>query len=299
MQSKTYSVKTDEKYGYKTIDPQPSIEEVNKFYKEEFYTGEYKQFNDSDKEVQLRDYDYHKIWWKHVWEHSMKDLKSKNRLGNKKINVIDIGCGFGLFLEFIVKNYNVNAFGYDPAPEAIDYLNSKGINGQVGGLENIKLTNTFDVVLLINVLEHLINPEKTINEIRNKLLEKGGVLVIDVPNEYNLLQKTANIKLKLDEWWVAPPGHLNYFNYDSLKKLLELNGFNFISAEASFPLEMFLLFGDNYVKNSDIGGLCHSKRMNFEKTFDELNQFDKLIELYESFAKIGIGRQIRVYASKK
>ena len=41
------------------------------------------------------------------------------------------------------------------------------------------------------------------------------------------------------------------------------------------------------------------KRMNFEMTFNELNQFDKLIKLYESFAKIGIGRQIRVYASKK
>ena len=160
MQRKNYSLKTDEKYGFKTIYPQPSIEEVNKFYKEEFYTGEYKQFNDSDKEVQLRDYDYNKIWWKHIWERSVKALKSINKLKNKKINVIDIGCGFGLFLDFIVNNYEVDAYGYDPAPEAINYLNSKGINGKVGGLEHINLTNKFDVVLLINVLEHLLNQKK-------------------------------------------------------------------------------------------------------------------------------------------
>lgn len=295
MDKKPYKLKKDSKYGYIVVDPKPSEEAVNKFYQEEFYSGEYKHFNDSAKEVQLKDHEYHKMWWKHIWKvlenQAISEVKEKN-----KTDVIDIGCGFGLFLEYLVCNHNVNGFGYDPAPEAIEYLKSKGINGKIGGLENFNLDKKFDVALLINVLEHVLNPEKTILEIKNKLLNKDGILVIDVPNEFNVLQTTANQHYGLNDWWVAPPGHINYFDLSSLTKLLKKNGYKILKAEASFPLECFLLFGDNYVKDNKIGAITHKKRMTFEKTFLQTGQFIKLTKLYESFAKIGIGRQIRVYA---
>jgi len=43
------------KFGFFQVSPTPSAEEITKFYAEEFYTGEYKNFNDSSLEVQISD----------------------------------------------------------------------------------------------------------------------------------------------------------------------------------------------------------------------------------------------------
>ena len=48
-----YEIKTNKKFGFKAVTPLPSYKDINKFYEEEFYSGEYKHFNNSEKEVQL------------------------------------------------------------------------------------------------------------------------------------------------------------------------------------------------------------------------------------------------------
>jgi len=49
------NVITDPKFGYKRIDPIPSVEEVEKYYKEDFYSEINPEFNDSSIETQLSD----------------------------------------------------------------------------------------------------------------------------------------------------------------------------------------------------------------------------------------------------
>ena len=57
MAKKNYKVKKNE-YGFYQVIPTPSEEEIAKFYADEFYTGEYKNFNESSLEVQLNDKEY-------------------------------------------------------------------------------------------------------------------------------------------------------------------------------------------------------------------------------------------------
>ena len=92
-----------------------------------------------------------------------------------------------------------------------------------------------------------------------------------------------------EQWWVSIPHHINYFSFDSIQKLLENAGFKIIVKEADFPLEFFLLMGDNYVKDSKLGKQCHLKRTKFEETIynTELRK-----GLYKSFAENNIGRDI-------
>lgn len=57
----------------------------------------------------------------------------------------------------------------------------------------------FDIVTLINVLEHLADPVSVIEEIREKVLEPTGTLVINVPNEFNVFQVTGQQLHGMDE----------------------------------------------------------------------------------------------------
>src|SRR3546814_3286306 len=80
----------------------------------------------------------------------------------------------------------------------------------------------------------------------------GGLLVIDVPNDFNEWQQVSRAAHDLDEWWVAPPAHLNYFSPSSLRAMLEGEGYDVRSLRSSFPLEMFLLMGDRYVGDASL-----------------------------------------------
>jgi len=87
---------------------------------------------------------------------------------------------------------------------------------------------------------------------------------------YDRLKPQIQKYLKKDEWWVAPKEHLNYFNFESLSELIIRNEFNIIKKQSTFPLEMFLLMGFDYVNDPDMGLKKHQERMKFEKNMSDL-----------------------------
>ena len=122
-------------------------------------------------------------------------------------------------------------------------MQNQGINCYQLGIDDIKnleVKKTYDIVMLLNVLEHLRNPALTLSLIREKVLNKKGVLVLEVPNDFNHLQQVANKEFKLDEWWVIPPNHINYFSPNSLISLLQACNYN-ILINTSFPLNVSLV----------------------------------------------------------
>jgi len=124
-----------------------------------------------------------------------------------------------------------------------------------------------------------------------KYLVKNGLLIIMVPNDFNPLQ-TCVEKMGYEKWWISIPDHINYFNFKSIKLLLEKIGYDIVYQTTDFPMELFLLIGSDYIKNSTTGKKCHTKRMNFEKNLKP----EILRRLYKSFAKNDIGRTCITYA---
>ena len=104
--------------------------------------------------------------------------------------------------------------------------------------------------------------------------------------------------LKEKQYWIATPDHINYFNFESLEKILNKNGFDLIKKESTFPLELFLLMGNNYLNNPNIGKEKHDERMNLEINLSQTGNNDMKKKMYQSFAEIGIGRTAIVYAKK-
>jgi SAM-dependent methyltransferase len=190
-------------------------------------------------------------------------------------------------------------YGFDPVPEAVAYAQKLGLRVVQAGMETADVFRgrRFDVVTLLNVLEHLADPVSVVREIKEKILKPGGVLVIDVPNEFNAFQLCAQKAHDLEPWWIAPPAHLNYFTASTLKALLAGAGYRVERMEASFPMEMFLLFGHNYVGDGALGRKCHEQRMAFELNLRRQGGENVLHEFYRSLAELNLGRQVVAYAA--
>ena len=283
----------DPDFGYLRVDPIPTQSEVEKFYLKDFYSANEVYFNDSSLLVQEEQSEFFNLRWDAIYK-VCEDFFDFN-IKEKKL--FDIGFGFAQALIYF-KGKGLKVSGLEPSTEGYQYAKSKGLNVYNAEIENFQeINDKFDIVFLNNVLEHLRKPADTLNRIKEELLLKNGLLVVDVPNDFNDFQIIANQEYNLDEWWVYPPNHINYFSHDSLKSLLKGCGYKIEYCTSSFPLDMFLLFGDKYVGNPELGRECHNKRVNFERLMIKHNKKEKLNAFYESLAELNLGRSISIYAT--
>lgn len=289
---KRYRIISDPDYGYLRADPVPTLDEVERYYQEEFYSA--KRFNDSSLEVQKEEQDFFDSRWEGIY------LRCVDFFGGRPFSLFDIGFGYAQALLYF-RDKGVSVSGLDPAPQGVEYARTRGLDVYQAGIEEFSCVGErrFDVVTLLNVLEHLRQPAETLRNIQDKLLKPGGLLVLEVPNEFNDFQTAADAELGLGEWWVCPPTHLNYFSTTTLKGLLDKCGYEVIHAEASFPLEMFLLMGDVYVGDTLLGKQCHNKRVRFECLLRKQGKEEKLSRFYQALADLDLGRQTLVFATPR
>ena len=291
-QDNKYQIKIDKKYKYYHLFPLPSEKELKEYYKKEFYGNNYKQqINDSSKQVQKEELEFFNMQYEDILETIKKEAPGKK--------IIDIGCGYGNFLKFC-QNQKFKVIGLDPVQDAVDYVKRRGINAFRAKIENFKdvIPEKYHVVVMLNVLEHLRKPYKVLTDIRNYILEDRGLLVVRVPNEFNKLQLIASQAYGLNKWWVCIPQHINYFTVDHLEKLIVNCGYEILLKESTFPLEIFILLGEQYVGNPHLGKTIHKKRVLFEKTLKKYNNEYKR-KIFQTLAEKELGREITIYARKK
>jgi len=275
-----YKIKDCQKCGFKHLTPKPSEKILKKFYREDYHQKFTHHLHDFKKEMSEE-------WWINL--KSEEHLFFLKKFGKIKGNILDVGCGNGFFLKYMKKN-NWQELGIEISPRARENATNLGVKTQ-SDFRGVK-QETFDVVMLRFVLEHMRNPSELLKKVR-KYLKKGGILITIVPNDFNPLQLSTE-KIGIKQWWIRQPDHINYFNFGSLSFLLQKCGYTPIQKFTDFPIEMFLLMGDNYVKNQRLGPLSHKKRMMFEKNVEwKIRQ-----KIYESFAKQGIGRSCIIYSKK-
>jgi 2-polyprenyl-3-methyl-5-hydroxy-6-metoxy-1,4-benzoquinol methylase len=284
-----YKIISDPEYGYLRADPIPSKQEVERYYQEEFYSA--KRFNDSSLEVQSEGKNFYDSRWERIYQYC------KEFFGEKKFSLFDIGFGYAQALLYF-NNKGIEVSGLDPAPQGVHYARDQGLDVYQAGIEDFSCVGErrFDVVMLLNVLEHLRHPQDILKSIQIQLLKPGGLLIIEVPNEFNDFQMAAVAEHELKEWWVCPPHHLNYFSTTSLKQLLEKSGYEVVHAQSTFPMEIFLLMGEIYVGDSALGKQCHLKREKFEEVLRRQGKGEKLLRFYEALAQMDLGRQALVFA---
>ena len=149
---------------------------------------------------------------KHSVERILLIEKATRELSkNKKVKILDFGCGDGDFLEAC------RLFGFECT--GVEFSESRhqrrGIDFYPSLQDVIKDNESnveFDAIVMFEVLEHLPNPRKTLAELV-KSLKKGGVFVIETPNCVDV----KNILTMNDYRLIHPLGHINAFTHKTLK----------------------------------------------------------------------------------
>ena len=279
-----YKVIDCEACGFKHLDPIPSKEEIERYYEKQYYQKKIPKLLDPKKEAS-------ELEWENLWFRDRLFILNKH-IRHKPKRLLDVGCGNGFFLKFMSKN-GWEVVGIEPSPSASEYARSLGLNVFNMTLEKFaedRWYGYFDAINLKCVLEHVPNPREIL-EICKGLLKDSGIICIEVPNDFNILQLQAH-KLGRPQYWIVTPDHINYFDFSSLERLLKNTGLEIVLKTTDFPMESFLLMGENYIGNDEVGSKCHQKRMNFELNLpDEIRR-----NIYESLAELGIGRVCIVYA---
>ena len=143
---------------------------------------------------------------------------SKNK---KKIKFLEIGAGEGhLMMAGLKKKWLIKGVDYQSDP--IQKFNKKVLSSFSESdpskfiSAEIKKKEKYDIVVIQNVLEHVLYPEKLILDLK-KLINNNGLMLIQVPNDFSVTQLFAKKEKKISkEYWFLPPQHLNYFNSQNL-----------------------------------------------------------------------------------
>ena len=292
--------------GYLQVWPRPSPESLRALYEESFY--------EQDKSNYLSEVERDRAFWDATW--SMRRTLIEDALPASRRRLLDVGCSGGFLLDHF-QQHGWAGVGIEPSPmatrwarehfglevfcgELLDYgsrVDASDVPGHLQ-LDGRSAPRPFDAIHSAQVLEHVLDPEACVERMA-ELLAPGGVIYVEVPNDFNVFQETARERLDKPSWWVAPSHHLNYFDYESLSGLLARHGLEEIDRMASFPIEMFLLMGEDYIGNAKVGAECHARRMAFERALIETDRIADLKNLYRSLAGASIGRTCGVLARKR
>lgn len=220
-------------------------------------------------------------------------LQLIERVLENTARILDVGAGAGVFLD-VARRRGWCVRGVEPSVIAANFAAEHlDLHLYRGFIEDYS-DEPFDVVYASFVLEHIADPWACMKRLR-KLTKTEGLIWIEVPNDFNGLQTAVQRELGKEAWWIVPDHHLNYFDFNSLGKLLEHTGFSVVERLASFPMECFPLMGLDYVGHDEIGAQCHSMRMRFEQRLLTQNS-DVLYLLYTKLAEAGLGRSCNLIA---
>lgn len=274
--------------GFKHVIPIPTPEELGELYKENFYATEKpRYFKEVEEDLE---------WWNLTYHNYYQLFENYCPIASRRL--LEIGSGPGYFLN-CGKESGWEVLGFEPSKQAAEYSRKLGVNvvNEFFSDNEAEKYGRFDVVYMNTVIEHLPDPISLIKSVRSAL-KPGGIICIVSPNDYNPLQNILRQKLDYDPWWVAPPQHINYFDFESIGRLLERQGFEILDSIGTFPMEFFLLSGDNYVRNDEMGRKCHFKRKIFEGNMYKYGR-ETLNVIYKFLADKGIGREFIVIGRKR
>ncbi len=148
----------------------------------------------------------------------------------KNLEILDIGCAAGYFLE-VAKRNGFNVYGIEISKEASAFANKEfGIKIIAPDLLSISSENKYDVITMFQVLEHLPFPKEQLMKVYD-LLKPGGILFIEVPNFFSV---DTLFDFEIKKRVFSVPYHLSLFSPRGLKQLINSVGFKIIEQRFYF-----------------------------------------------------------------
>jgi len=208
--SKTFTLYSCEACRCLFLHPMPDSREIERFYPADYWwnarrSGGLKKLESVYRKLALRD-------------HIAFITKAA---GNRGVDVLDVGCGSGTLLG-LLKHRGFGVTGLDFSAEAAAIAKAEnGVDVAVGTLEEAHFpAESFDVVTLFHVMEHVTTPRQVLAEV-SRVLKPNGVAILQVPNI-----ESWQFKIFGARWYgLDIPRHVIDYSRNSMLKLLADSGF--------------------------------------------------------------------------
>jgi len=150
---------------------------------------------------------------------------------NKSFSILEIGTGSGFcmaFLEHEFPSAEITGLEYDP--RLVKLTKKKVINAKIfqGNAEAFSFDKKFDIIISLQVIEHLYHPELMIENVK-KHLNKDGIFILTTPN-----LDCLSARLLKEKWHGFREDHVSLKNVGDWKKTVEAQGFETIYVGSTF-----------------------------------------------------------------
>ncbi|MBN1898908.1 MAG: class I SAM-dependent methyltransferase, partial [Spirochaetes bacterium] len=188
------------------LNPMPGKEDLNRLYPQDSYYS-YQNFLQKKKS------------WKYRLERFFIRIETKDPLLEPG-KLLDIGCGSGSFL-YDMRKKGWETFGVEISKNACDTGKRSGLNIFCGTLAEARFKkDQFDYIRSNHSFEHMVDPNRTLEEMR-RILKPGGKVLIGVPHI-----KSMNATVFKEYWYyLGAPFHPFNYSVITLQKMLEKHGF--------------------------------------------------------------------------
>lgn len=276
--------------GYWEVENKPSETELQEYYARKYYQEARGSYEHTYTASELN---YFRAKIGQRWAVIRRFIAGPGSL-------LDVGCGEGYTLAFF-RELGWTVRGLDYSSAGIESKNPQCRDALVTGdlfrlIEQEFLSgNRYELIWLQNVLEHVIDPVRLLDELR-RIVSPGGMLVVTVPNDFSDVQLTALERGLIDsEFWVALPDHLSYFSRTGLVNIGVATGWACVEVLADFPIDWFLYHpGSNYMRTKAAGKPAHTARVELENLINH-RPIEDVVNFYSALARIDMGRDLTAF----
>lgn len=171
--------------------------------------------------------------WRSFAQYLIDFIKKHQK--RKRIKLLDIGSNIGILVKLAEEN-GWQGIGIDLDKKAVNVgRRHLGIDLRRVSLENAHFgSQEFDVVVLSHIFEHVVKPYEFLEEVK-RILKKGGLLIIQLPNIEGLPVKLQ--KIRREVWYgYWPTQHIWHFTPKTIRRFLEDEGFKILELHTRQPM---------------------------------------------------------------
>ena len=151
------------------------------------------------------------------------------------LRVLDVGCSDGFIGSLFLKKH-AKVYGLDIDKHKVRQSRKRGIKAAVCDIETDKIPftdNYFDFILLTDVIEHVFDTDRVLEEV-HRVLKKRGVLLVTTPNIASLARRCMLVlginphteySSRYMDFLPGSVGHIRYYTRNNLRYQLTKNGF--------------------------------------------------------------------------
>lgn len=195
----------------------PTPVSTDNVYSQEYFQGAHSGFG-------YVNYQEDKAGMRSTFERFLEKLNQA--AGHKKGALLDVGAATGFFME-MARQDGWSVKGVELSGWASQTGRDQGLDIFTGLIKDAGFEkDSFDAVTFWDVFEHVPSPRVELQTVRG-ILKLSGILAMNMPDVGSLFARLMGSR-----WHsFVPPEHLNYFNSQSLRSLLEQEGFEVLAVD--------------------------------------------------------------------